>query len=211
MIIATPGQWPIAPIGENDFVSTDSLGLLLPGERIVWSGEPVRHRLLRIDDVFLIPFSLMWGGFVLFFAAGAVFGQVHDPIAMVCAVPLVLLALYLVFGRFVVRSIASRKARYLVTDRRVVVTGGVTGRAVGTEYLAALPPPVITENEDGSGDLAFGAFPNGFGGYNGFGTHRRPGWTLGFESVTPFRFRDIPDVVRVRDLILASQTAARQS
>ena len=207
MIIATPGQRSIAPIGENDFVSTDSLGLLLPGERIVWSGEPIRHRLLRIEDAYLIPFSLLCGGFAIFWEAGAVISA-RDPFAVLVGLPFLLVGLYLIFGRFVVRAMASRKARYLVTDRRVVVTGGATGRAVGTAYLAGLPPPVITENEDGSGDLAFGMFPSGFG-YRGLGTRRHPGWSLGFEPIMPFRFRDIPDVVRVRDLIVAGQAAAR--
>jgi hypothetical protein len=189
-------------------VSTDSLGLLLPGERIVWSGQPVRHRLLRVEDIFLIPFSLMWGGFAIFWEAAAV-TSVRDPFAMVWGVPFVLVGLYLIFGRFVVRAMASRNARYLITDRRVVVTGGATGRAVGTEYLAALPPPVITENEDGSGDLGFGSFPSSFSGYGGFGTRRRSGSSFGYEPIMPFRFRDIPDVRHVRDLILASQAAVR--
>ena len=112
------------------------------------------------------------------------------------------MGLYLMFGRFVVRVMASHRARYLVTDRRVVVTGGVTGRAVGTAYLAALPPPVVTENEDGSGDLAFGSFPSGF---EAFGGRRRNRTFFGYEPIMPFRFRDIPDVRRVRDLIVATQ------
>jgi hypothetical protein len=58
VIIATPGPRAIAPIGENEFVSTDTVGLLLPSESIVWSDEPIRHKLLRGQDALLIPFSL---------------------------------------------------------------------------------------------------------------------------------------------------------
>jgi hypothetical protein len=43
-------------------VSMDSSGLLLPGESIVWSGEPSRHRIFGPPDVYLVPFSLAVGG-----------------------------------------------------------------------------------------------------------------------------------------------------
>ena len=203
MIIATPGQRSIAPIGENDFVSTDSLGLLLPGESIVWSGEPMRHRLLRLGDVYLIPFSLVWGGFAIFWEAGAVTATFSNPLLVVAGLPFLAAGLFLIFGRFILRGMASRRARYLVTDRRVVVTGGVTGRAVGTAYLVNLPPPVVKHRNDGCGDLAFGAFP---GYFDYFG---RRNTIVGTEPIIPFRFRDIPDVLHVRDLIVASQSAAR--
>lgn len=207
MIIATPGPRAIAPIGENDFVSTDTVGLLLPSESIVWSGEPIRHKLLRGQDALLIPFSLFWGGFAIFWEASAFRIAAEDPVAVLFGLPFVAVGLYLIFGRFIVRAIASRRTRYLVTDRRVVITGGVTGRAVGTAYLAALPPPVSTENEDGSGDLAFGAFESYF---SGFGGRRRNNGFFGTDPLMPPRFRDIPDVLRVRDLIATRQAAVRQ-
>jgi len=142
------------------------VGLLLPGESIVWSGEPVRHRLFRGEDAFLIPFSLFWGGFAIFWEASALRAAGSDAGFAVSGLPFV---------------------------------------AVGTEYLASLPPPVVTENEDGSGDLAFGSFPSTF---TGFGNRRRNNSAFGYEPIVPFRFRDIPDVLRVRDLIQASQAAA---
>jgi hypothetical protein len=66
-----------------------------------------------------------------------------------------------------------------------------------------LPPPVVKHSNDGSGDLAFGAFP---GYFDYFG---RRTTIVGTEPIIPFRFRDIPDVLHVRDLIVASQSAAR--
>src|ERR1044071_742746 len=63
----------------------------------------------------------------------------------------VLLGLYFVAGRFVVRAVASRRCRYAVTDRRVLAAGGWTGRRIRSEYLSSVPPPIMIEREDGSG------------------------------------------------------------
>ena len=39
---------------------------LVPGEHIVWSGQPARGLLLTSRDVFLVPFSVLWCGFAIF-------------------------------------------------------------------------------------------------------------------------------------------------
>jgi len=74
-------------------------------------------------------------------------------------IPFVFIGLYLVVGRFVVRAVASRRARYVITDRRVLIAGGLSGTRTTSVYLRSLPPPVMAERPDRSGSLAFGAFP----------------------------------------------------
>ena len=37
------------------------------GEQILWLGKPEKLHLLSAQDVFLIPFSLLWFGFVVFY------------------------------------------------------------------------------------------------------------------------------------------------
>lgn len=54
------------------------------------------------------------------------------------------MGLYLVVGRFVVRAIVSRRTRYVVTDRRVLVIGGMSGTRTTSAYLRSLPPPIVT-------------------------------------------------------------------
>jgi len=39
---------------------------LSSGEKLIWTGRPKTGIMLRSSDAFLIPFSLLWGGFSVF-------------------------------------------------------------------------------------------------------------------------------------------------
>src|SRR5262249_17292709 len=123
-----------------------------------------------------------------------------------------LLGTYALTARFLVRMVSVRQARYLITDRRLVLTGGLTGQAAVTADLSRLSNPVVTHYLDGSGDLAFGRMPTF---WNPTG-RRGPFLTLtqrldrsryqyrtmlGADPLVPPRLRDIPDVAHVAELI----------
>jgi hypothetical protein len=44
---------------------------LLDGERVVWSGQAGQGAILTARDAFLIPFSLLWCGFAVFWTIKA--------------------------------------------------------------------------------------------------------------------------------------------
>ena len=46
--------------------TTDLRDRLVRDEKIIWSGRPAQGLLLTGRDGLLIPFSLMWGGFAIF-------------------------------------------------------------------------------------------------------------------------------------------------
>jgi len=184
-------------IGAVDTAGVD----LLPAERILWEGRSLRQRLLRRADAVLVPFSILWCGFAVFWEV-SVLRHAETPLFLrLWGIPFVLVGLYLTIGRFVVRAITTRRTRYVLTDRRIVVLGGVSGARTTSAYLNSLPPPVCAEGSDGSGSLAFGAFPGIGDMFNS-----RNGWRAwGSEpSATPVLW-DIPEVRRVRDLIANSQ------
>jgi len=39
---------------------------LLPDETVLWTGRPDPAKHLGAIDIFLVPFSLLWGGFTIF-------------------------------------------------------------------------------------------------------------------------------------------------
>jgi hypothetical protein len=100
---------------------------LRPGERLLWVGQSDPGRLFGARDAFLVPFSLLWGGFAIFWEVGvlttgapwffALFGSVF-----------VLIGLYLIVGRFFVKRHRKRTEVYAVTDRRAFITTGSSTR-----------------------------------------------------------------------------------
>jgi hypothetical protein len=44
---------------------------LLPDEALLWWGRPDPAKHLGRNDIFLVPFSLAWGGFAIFWEIGA--------------------------------------------------------------------------------------------------------------------------------------------
>src|SRR5258708_15821712 len=71
--------------------SIDLAGHVLDGERIIWSGAPASGLLFTSRDWFMIPFSLFWGGIVMFSAISALMQPNPSGSAIVWMLPLALL------------------------------------------------------------------------------------------------------------------------
>ncbi|WP_086829761.1 hypothetical protein [Allokutzneria sp. NRRL B-24872] len=129
---------------------------LLPDERQLWSGRPVRYPVFTASDIVLVPFSLVWCGFAVFWLSSA--ASIGAPPAFVATgIPFVLIGVYFVAGRLVVRWRTLRSSLYAVTDRRVIVVSAPLGfRRTRTAYLRNLAPPTVNAREDGSGTITFG-------------------------------------------------------
>ncbi len=104
---------------------------LRPGEQLLWAGRPDPAVHLTPADVFVIPFSLLWGGFALFWTYSAAAGGAPLPFVLF-GVPFVALGLYMLVGRFVYKAQRKRATAYGVTTERVLV-------AVGDRSLSDTP------------------------------------------------------------------------
>jgi len=124
-------------------------------ERLMWSGAPREGVVLRRGDIVLIPFSVLWGGFAIFWEATVLRSGAPLFFAL-WGIPFVLVGLYLIFGRFFVDAKSRARTAYGVTDRRIVVVAGLRSRSVRSLPLSAVPEIVLDEMADGSGTITFG-------------------------------------------------------
>jgi hypothetical protein len=93
---------------------------LAADERIVWTGRPPAGLMLTGQDVFLIPFSLLWGGFAIFWEVGASAAGGGIFFAL-WGIPFVMMGIYMIVGRFFVDAWLRKGTVYGLTGRRALV------------------------------------------------------------------------------------------
>jgi hypothetical protein len=163
------------------------------GERLLWVGQPDPRRHFDRSDWFLIPFSLMWGGFAIFWEISAILSG--SAFFIFWGVPFVAAGLYGIVGRFFVKARTKRRTYYAVTERRVlsVVRGGTT-KAM---FLNLVPTINARIRDDGSGTVIFGNASWRQASYGNTGVEFF-GRGYGDDIVA---FYDIPDAREVVDLV----------
>jgi hypothetical protein len=129
-----------------------------PGERLLWSGQPRTGLRLRTQDAFLVPFSLLWCGFAIFWET-SVLNRDAPPFFAIWGIPFVLVGLYIVFGRFFVDAKARGRTVYGVTNERILFVGGLLARQIKSLPIKNLADITLTERRDGSGTITFGQVP----------------------------------------------------
>ncbi|GLW32664.1 hypothetical protein Areg01_56020 [Actinoplanes regularis] len=177
--------------------------VFLPGERVLWEGRPLRHRLFRITDVAMVPLQAVALWLAVAWGRQALSDDTVGNGAMAFAA-ILLIVLFLVLAPFIERAVLSRSTRYTVTTRRLIVRKGRAGDRVVMVYLNSLPPPVIFVESDGSGSLTFGAFPTILDALaNLYGPRT---WSARSQPPRPPVLWDVPDIKRVRDFIAHART-----
>jgi hypothetical protein len=135
---------------------SDFTGRLLKGEKIIWQGQPAQGLLFTSRDWLLIPFSLLWAGFSIFWEKMVL--EINAPIFMkLWGVPFVLIGLYLVVGRFLLDAWIRRGMSYAVTDKRVLILRSGPFGKFSAIRLDQLQDANLSERPDGRGAIRFGA------------------------------------------------------
>lgn len=169
------------------------------GERQLWAGAPRRGLVLRGSDALMIPFSLMWAGFVVFWEA-SVLRQGGPTFFALWGIPFVLAGLHITVGRFFVDAARRARTAYAVTSERILIEVGGVGPLAGSTKslpLRTLSEVQLRERGDGTGTITFGPQP--------FGAFAGASWP-GAPQVPTFDL--IPDARRVYDIIREAQRAA---
>jgi len=124
------------------------------GEHLVWSGRPPQGVRFTKKDWILIPFSLLWGGFSIFWEFTAIFMGAPFFFALF-GLPFVLVGLYLIFGRFYVDARLRRNTYYGLTAERIIILSGIMSPKIQSYYLDNLPNIELVEGTDGMGTVSF--------------------------------------------------------
>jgi hypothetical protein len=134
-----------------------------PGETLIWSGQPKQGLRLQAGDIFMIPFSLIWGGFAFFWESLAlgIYHPAHGhtnatPFMALFGLPFCVIGIYVIIGRFFADALTRRKTWYGITDRRLIILRRSLGTALTSLDLANLSGLNLVERKDNSGDIRFG-------------------------------------------------------
>jgi hypothetical protein len=170
------------------------------GERLLWCGQPRGGVRLRPQDALMIPFSLLWGGFAIFWEYMVLHIPAKSPgpvgiMFPLFGIPFVTMGLYIIFGRFFVDAKIRAHTYYGVTGERIIILSGLFSQQMKSLQLRALPEVTLSSRSDGSGNIAFGSvsFRGNFmpaGAWPGAGRYAPPSFDL-IENA-----REVYDIMR---------------
>lgn len=128
---------------------------LSQGERLLWSGQPRQGVRLRLSDLFMIPFSLVWCSIAFFWEATAIKNGAPFFFRL-WGIPFIVAGLYFVLGRFIADARARARTFYGVTTERIIIVSGHFSRQSKSLSLRTLGEISLTERSDRSGTITFG-------------------------------------------------------
>jgi hypothetical protein len=131
-------------------------GLLAPDEQLLWTGRPARGIRLRRADAAMIPFSVMWGGFAVFWEWGVIHDGRSPFFFRLWGVPFVLVGAYMVVGRFFWDAYQRSNTFYGVSTQRVIVATGGVSSSLKSLRLRTLAEVTLTPEFGGLGSIYFG-------------------------------------------------------
>jgi hypothetical protein len=201
---------------------------LQQGESLLWSGQPDPNKWFVKEDIFALPFSILWLGFALFWEWGALtplrmhekFSSHGAPDAFtyfpyifpLFGLPFVFIGLYMVFGRIIVRRWTRKRTFYAVTDKRVMVlVRSFRGSNLRSKSIADIDDINKSADASGRGTVTFGPAA-GMGNTPAWAANMATSMNWGpgrsqMMSMLPLAFEDIPDAARVYELVSSKKLA----
>lgn len=134
---------------------------LLAGESVLWAGQPQKKVVFHSRDRFAIPFSLMWGGFAIFWELAATGSSGNwesgtpNLFLMLWGIPFVVIGQYMIWGRFLYTAWRKGRTHYGVTNKRVIVLNAGSTRKITDRYFANLDSVSLSVRNDGIGTIEF--------------------------------------------------------
>lgn len=142
-------------------MAADFSQYLGPGEIIRWTGQPQQGLVLRMIDGLLVPFSLLWCGFAVFWEM-TVWKSGGPPFFLLWGGAFVCVGLYFVFGRFLVDAYLRSKIQYALTDQRALILAGFKGNDLTSIDLRTTSEVRYKDIDGSRGTISFGPNPGPF-------------------------------------------------
>lgn len=137
---------------------------LLPGESVLWTGQPSTRVIFHKHDGYAVPITLFFA-----YEAGLwLVADLHligppsyraralDPTALFADVLWCLIALYLVVGRFLALRWKKKHIYYAITDHRALILHNYGRRKLVAVPLDSASTIKKTVRDDGNGTIRFG-------------------------------------------------------
>jgi len=210
---SSPSYWQgcspeFSGIGHTSLVDPvmELQGHLRSDEQLLWHGVPDPRVWLGPADAFLIPFSVMWCAFAVFWESGVVAGR--GPVfAEVWGVPFIAVGAYFVVGRFAYKRYRKGRTAYGITSQRALIA---VPRSLSDMPLQHQPVTVRRARDGRHASILFGT-TTGLGRGSAF--RNSATWfyaNTGMDPLArgasmPFAFYDVADP----DVMLAALDKAR--
>ena len=158
---------------------------LAPGETVLWRGRPEKGHLLNAGDIVMIPFSIFWCGFAVFWFITAL----EAGLFALFGIPFVCVGLYMTVGRFFHMSYRRKRTAYVITTGKIIRK---IGNRIDMLDAKTMPAIHVTAHTDGTGHIRFGSmhYYRGRNRYNSFDPN---------QGI--FTLENIPDVARVQQIL----------
>jgi len=186
---------------------------LEPGEKLLWSGMPAGGIRPGPQDAMLIPFSIAWTSFSVFWEIMVCRGLSLDLSVQsggwlswmlpIWGIPFILIGLYLLFGRYWVDAKRRENTFYGISDDRVIIITGLTNRNIKSINFASIADITMAEKSDGSGTIRMGT-QNPLEQFLA-----NAGWSIPRQNTIPC-LEMIPDVARVHALLRDAHSRAQR-
>ena len=138
----------------SDSTYTPLLDRLDSGESLLWNGQPNPRAYMFRGVWFLLPFSIMWFGFAIFWESSVIMSGA--PLFFwLWGIPFLLVGFYMTIGRYWVAAREAARTFYGVTNRRILIQSGAFNRQFISIDLLTLPYLQLNEQGNGRGTITF--------------------------------------------------------
>lgn len=120
-------------------------------EYILWEGAPEKGFTFTSRDLVMIPFSLFWLAFALFWEF-SVITSTSSLFMAIWGLPFVGVGIYLLFGRFIQSICLRNKTFYIITNKKLIIRSGGKIKLYQAEDI---PPMDIHLHKNGNGTILF--------------------------------------------------------